>query len=100
MRSLIDAEQTLSLLPLDFRMGSGGGPIPKVIAECTRSLWETNPHPKAAIMRIGLLELKDFCLEFFPSTRAPTFLEESCGVADIMTSCACVDPKPTPQVVS
>ncbi|CAE6434616.1 unnamed protein product [Rhizoctonia solani] len=41
----------------------------------------------AAIMRIGLLELKDFCLEFFPSTRASTFLEESCGVADIMTSC-------------
>ncbi|KAB5591113.1 Glycerol-3-phosphate dehydrogenase (NAD+) [Ceratobasidium theobromae] len=58
--------------------------------------WGSNS--KAAIMRIGLLELKDFCLEFFPSTRAPTFLEESCGVADIMTSCACVDPKPTPQV--
>ncbi|QRW19514.1 NAD-dependent glycerol-3-phosphate dehydrogenase C-terminus [Rhizoctonia solani] len=47
--------------------------------------WGSNS--KAAIMRIGLLELKDFCLEFFPSTRASTFLEESCGVADIMTSC-------------
>ncbi|KAG8720738.1 glycerol-3-phosphate dehydrogenase, partial [Ceratobasidium sp. 394] len=47
--------------------------------------WGSNS--KAAIMRIGLLELKDFCLEFFPSTRAQTFLEESCGVADIMTSC-------------
>ncbi|KAG8710841.1 glycerol-3-phosphate dehydrogenase, partial [Ceratobasidium sp. 423] len=47
--------------------------------------WGSNS--KAAIMRVGLLELKDFCLEFFPSTRASTFLEESCGVADIMTSC-------------
>lgn len=47
--------------------------------------WGSNS--KAAIMRIGLVELKDFCLEFFPSTRAQTFLEESCGVADIMTSC-------------
>ncbi|QRW04842.1 NAD-dependent glycerol-3-phosphate dehydrogenase C-terminus [Ceratobasidium sp. AG-Ba] len=46
--------------------------------------WGSNS--KAAIMRIGLVELKDFCLEFFPSTRAQTFLEESCGVADIMTS--------------
>lgn len=41
----------------------------------------------AAIMRIGLVELKDFCMEFFPTSRAQTFLEESCGVADIMTSC-------------
>ncbi|QRV90746.1 NAD-dependent glycerol-3-phosphate dehydrogenase C-terminus [Ceratobasidium sp. AG-Ba] len=47
--------------------------------------WGSNS--KAAIMRIGLVELKDFCLEFFSSTRAQTFLEESCGVADIMTSC-------------
>ncbi|KAG8720739.1 glycerol-3-phosphate dehydrogenase [Ceratobasidium sp. 394] len=47
--------------------------------------WGSNT--KAAIIRIGLMEIKDFCLEFFPSTRAETFLEESCGVADIVTSC-------------
>lgn len=47
--------------------------------------WGSNA--KSAIMRIGLLELKDFCMEFFPTSRAQTFLEESCGVADIMTSC-------------
>ncbi|KIO17759.1 hypothetical protein M407DRAFT_32556 [Tulasnella calospora MUT 4182] len=38
-------------------------------------------------MRIGMLEIHDFCLEFFPSTKSTTFLVESCGVADIMTSC-------------
>ncbi|KAG8933864.1 glycerol-3-phosphate dehydrogenase [Tulasnella sp. 418] len=44
-------------------------------------------NAKAAVMRIGLMEIHDFCLEFFPTTRSPTFLQESCGVADIMTSC-------------
>lgn len=34
-----------------------------------------------------MMELKDLCLQFFPSTQASTFIEESCGVADIMTSC-------------
>ena len=38
-------------------------------------------------MRIGLMEIHDFCLEYFPGTRSATFLSESCGVADIMTSC-------------
>jgi len=32
-------------------------------------------------------EVKDFCLEYFPSTLERTFLEESCGIADIITSC-------------
>ncbi|KAG8917429.1 glycerol-3-phosphate dehydrogenase, partial [Tulasnella sp. 408] len=44
-------------------------------------------NSKAAIMRIGMLEIHDFCLEFFPGTKSTTFLVESCGVADIMTSC-------------
>ncbi|KAB5591112.1 Glycerol-3-phosphate dehydrogenase (NAD+) [Ceratobasidium theobromae] len=47
--------------------------------------WGSNT--KAAIIRIGLMELKDFCLHFYPSIKADTFLQESCGVADIMTSC-------------
>jgi len=38
-------------------------------------------------MRIGMEEVKDFCLEYFPSTLERTFLEESCGIADIITSC-------------
>jgi glycerol-3-phosphate dehydrogenase len=41
----------------------------------------------AAIIRIGLVELHDFCREFFPSTKSETFLMESCGIADIITSC-------------
>ncbi|KIM32384.1 hypothetical protein M408DRAFT_326972 [Serendipita vermifera MAFF 305830] len=46
--------------------------------------WGSNA--KAAIMRIGMNEVKDFCLEYFPTTQAATFLEESCGIADIITS--------------
>lgn len=38
-------------------------------------------------MRIGLLETKDFCLEFFKDVKPETFLEESAGVADLITSC-------------
>ncbi|KAG8700883.1 glycerol-3-phosphate dehydrogenase, partial [Ceratobasidium sp. 395] len=51
--------------------------------------WGSNT--KAAIIRIGLMEIKDFCLHFFPSTQADTFLQESCGVADLMTSCTVAD---------
>ncbi|PVG03072.1 putative glycerol-3-phosphate dehydrogenase [Serendipita vermifera] len=46
--------------------------------------WGSNS--KAAIMRIGMNEVKDFSLEYFPTTRASTFVEESCGIADIITS--------------
>lgn len=46
--------------------------------------WGSNA--KAAIMRIGANEIKEFCLEYFPTTKATTFMEESCGIADIITS--------------
>ena len=38
-------------------------------------------------MRIGLLEMKNFCEEFFDDVLPETFLEESAGVADLITSC-------------
>jgi len=41
----------------------------------------------AAIMRIGLIEMKNFCQEFFNNVKDETFLEESAGVADLITSC-------------
>jgi len=47
--------------------------------------WGSNA--KAAIMRTGIMELHDFCLEFFPSTSSSTFLQESCGFGDIVASC-------------
>ncbi|CAE6425176.1 unnamed protein product [Rhizoctonia solani] len=47
--------------------------------------WGSNT--KSAIIRIGIMEIKDFCVHFFPKVRAETFLEESCGLADILTSC-------------
>ena len=47
-------------------------------------------NAKAAIMRVGLLEMVNFGHEFFESTgiKTQTFTEESAGVADLITSCS------------
>ncbi|KAF3101270.1 glycerol-3-phosphate dehydrogenase [Orbilia oligospora] len=45
-------------------------------------------NAKAAIMRVGILEMRKFGLMFFDSCKSETFTEESCGVADLITSCA------------
>ncbi len=50
--------------------------------------WEGD-NAKAAIMRVGLMEMVKFGKEFFGETvRAGTFTEESAGVADLITSCS------------
>lgn len=40
----------------------------------------------AAILRIGLLEMSSFTLEFFPSSSPQTFSHHSAGVADLITT--------------
>ncbi|KAG7443268.1 NAD-dependent glycerol-3-phosphate dehydrogenase [Guyanagaster necrorhizus] len=41
---------------------------------------------KAAILRIGLLEMSTFTLEFFPGSSPLTFSHHSAGVADLITT--------------
>lgn len=46
-------------------------------------------NAKAAVMRVGLLEMVKFGKEFFGQTvHTGTFTEESAGVADLITSCS------------
>lgn len=46
-------------------------------------------NAKAAIMRVGLMEMVKFGKEFFGETvHTGTFTEESAGVADLITSCS------------
>ena len=46
-------------------------------------------NAKAAVMRVGILEQVKFGRTFFPNSFVPaTMLEESCGVADMITSCS------------
>ena len=46
-------------------------------------------NAKAAVMRVGLLEMQRFGKMFFEnSVRDATFTEESAGVADLITSCS------------
>lgn len=44
-------------------------------------------NTKSAIIRIGLLDMRNFAKEYFPNIQSQTFLEESAGVADVITSC-------------
>ena len=46
-------------------------------------------NAKAAVMRVGLMEMVRFGKEFFgDASHAGTFTEESAGVADLITSCS------------
>jgi glycerol-3-phosphate dehydrogenase (NAD+) len=46
-------------------------------------------NAKAAVMRVGLLEMREFGVRFFPHTiQTDTFTVESAGVADLITTCS------------
>jgi glycerol-3-phosphate dehydrogenase (NAD+) len=46
-------------------------------------------NTKAAILRIGLAEMTEFTLEFFPGSKRGTFSNESAGIADLITTVSC-----------
>lgn len=45
-------------------------------------------NAKAAIMRIGIMEMTKFAHQFFPEANSDTFSVESAGVADLITTCS------------
>ncbi|GIY33198.1 glycerol-3-phosphate dehydrogenase, cytoplasmic [Caerostris darwini] len=47
---------------------------------------ELGDNSKAAVMRIGLMEMINYAKTFYPGSQLPTFFE-SCGVADLITTC-------------
>ncbi|RMZ85900.1 hypothetical protein DV736_g6548, partial [Chaetothyriales sp. CBS 134916] len=74
----------------DVASVSLGGALKNVVAVAAGWVdglgWGDNA--KAAIMRIGLLEMVSFGKRFFSKTvSAQTFTEESAGVADLITTC-------------
>ncbi|GAA5848455.1 hypothetical protein JCM9279_006570 [Rhodotorula babjevae] len=88
-KALFETEKFRVAVSEDVVGVSLGGALKNVVAVAAGLIdgmqWGNNA--KAAVMRIGLLEMKRFALEFFPGTQPDTFVQESAGIADLITSC-------------
>ncbi|GAA5982097.1 hypothetical protein JCM10908_004740 [Rhodotorula pacifica] len=87
--SLFETEKFRVAVNRDVLGVSLGGALKNIVAVAAGFVdglkWGNNA--KAAVIRIGLLEMKKFALEFFPGTEPETFVQESAGIADLITSC-------------
>ena len=90
-RSLFDAPE-LRIEVIDDVAGVAlGGALKNIVAVAagfSDGLGFGN-NSKAAIIRIGLLEMRKFAMEFVSGTKSETFVAHSAGIADLITSCEC-----------
>ncbi|KAI0482513.1 NAD-dependent glycerol-3-phosphate dehydrogenase N-terminus-domain-containing protein [Xylariaceae sp. FL0804] len=89
-KALFQRPYFLVSLVADVAGTSLGGALKNIVALAAGFVvgkgWGNNA--KAAVMRVGLLEMIRFGHDFFGETvSAATFTEESAGVADLITSC-------------
>ncbi|MCO5570011.1 hypothetical protein L7F22_023726 [Adiantum nelumboides] len=105
--SLCGALKNVVAIAAGFTDGLGWGDNAKGAFGCVEgSLVCSHPPsfplspPAAAVMRIGLMEMKHFSEEFFEGVKPETFTETSAGIADLITTCEFMAARPARRLVA